>query len=89
MKQVLLAIVAVTALAGAAPHAQDPVVPAPVATPVPLPTMRITSPLGRTSTSATLRIVRVGYFYTDPKDSAPGKPVFNRVVSLRDGFAKK
>jgi hypothetical protein len=27
--------------------------------------------------------------YTDPKDSKPGAPVFNRVVSLRDGFAKK
>jgi Ca-activated chloride channel family protein len=59
MKQALLAIVAITALAGAAARAQDPVVPVPAPAPVtvPLPTMRITSPLGRTSTSATLRIV--------------------------------
>jgi glutaminyl-tRNA synthetase len=35
------------------------------------------------------QFVRVGYFFTDPKDSKPGTPVFNRVVSLRDGFAKK
>ena len=35
------------------------------------------------------QFVRVGYFFTDPQDSKPDKPVFNRVVSLRDGFAKK
>jgi glutaminyl-tRNA synthetase len=32
---------------------------------------------------------RVGYFFTDPKDSQPGKPVFNRTVQLKDGFLKK
>ena len=31
----------------------------------------------------------VGYFFTDPKDSQPGKPVFNRTVQLKDGFVKK
>ena len=31
---------------------------------------------------------RVGYFFTDPKDSKPGRPVFNRTVTLKDGFAK-
>ncbi len=31
---------------------------------------------------------RVGYFYVDPKDSAPGRPVFNRTVTLRDSWAK-
>ncbi|HCN75779.1 MAG TPA: glutamine--tRNA ligase [Verrucomicrobiales bacterium] len=31
---------------------------------------------------------RVGYFFTDPKDSTPGRPVFNRTVALKDGFAK-
>ena len=30
---------------------------------------------------------RLGYFAVDP-DSAPGKPVFNRTVSLRDTWAK-
>ena len=31
---------------------------------------------------------RVGYFFTDPKDSKPGKPVFNRTVTLKDSFVK-
>jgi glutaminyl-tRNA synthetase len=31
---------------------------------------------------------RQGYFFGDPVDSAPGKPVFNRTVSLRDTWAK-
>ncbi len=30
---------------------------------------------------------RLGYFAVDP-DSIPGKPVFNRTVSLRDTWAK-
>ncbi len=30
---------------------------------------------------------RLGYFAVDP-ESAPGKPVFNRTVSLRDTWAK-
>lgn len=31
---------------------------------------------------------RVGYFFTDPLDSQPGNPVFNRVVALKDSFAR-
>ena len=31
---------------------------------------------------------RVGYFYVDPFDSQPGKPVFNRTVTLKDTWAK-
>ncbi len=31
---------------------------------------------------------RVGYFCVDSKDSRPGKPVFNRTVTLRDTWAK-
>ena len=31
---------------------------------------------------------RLGYFNVDPIDSSPGKPVFNRIVSLRDTWAK-
>jgi glutaminyl-tRNA synthetase len=31
---------------------------------------------------------RQGYFVRD-KDSAPGKPVFNRTIGLRDTFAKE
>ncbi len=32
---------------------------------------------------------RQGYFSVDPKDSQPGRPVFNRTVTLRDSWAKK
>jgi glutaminyl-tRNA synthetase len=31
---------------------------------------------------------RVGYFVADWKDHAPGRPVFNRSVALRDTWAK-
>jgi glutaminyl-tRNA synthetase len=31
---------------------------------------------------------RNGYFCVDAKDSVPGKPVFNRIVTLRDSWAK-
>jgi glutaminyl-tRNA synthetase len=32
---------------------------------------------------------RLGYFYVDPKDSQPGKPVFNRTVTLKDSWTKE
>lgn len=32
------------------------------------------------------QFVRNGFFCADSKDSAPGKPVFNRIVSLKSGF---
>jgi glutaminyl-tRNA synthetase len=32
---------------------------------------------------------RHGYFFVDPVDSAPGAPVFNRVVDLKDSWAAK
>lgn len=31
---------------------------------------------------------RLGYFYVDPKESAKGNPVFNRIVTLKDTWAK-
>lgn len=31
---------------------------------------------------------RLGYFSADPKESAPGAPVFNRIVTLKDAWAK-
>lgn len=31
---------------------------------------------------------RLGYFHVDPIDSQPGRPVFNRTVTLRDSWAK-
>lgn len=32
---------------------------------------------------------RLGYFRPDPKDTTPEKPVFNRIVTLKDTWAKK
>jgi len=34
------------------------------------------------------QFLRQGYFCTDTVDSSPGKPVFNRIVTLRDTWAK-
>ena len=34
------------------------------------------------------QFMRQGYFFVDPVDSTPGKPVFNRTVGLRDTWAK-
>ena len=31
---------------------------------------------------------RQGYFFKDPVDSRPGAPAFNRIVALKDGFAR-
>ena len=35
-----------------------------------------------------IQFERQGYFYADPKDSTGDKPVFNRIVPLRDRWAK-
>jgi glutaminyl-tRNA synthetase len=32
---------------------------------------------------------RVGYFYSEPEDSTPETRVFNRIVGLRDSWAKE
>jgi glutaminyl-tRNA synthetase len=32
---------------------------------------------------------RLGYFFVDPQDSQPGRPVFNRTVTLRDTWSKE
>lgn len=37
---------------------------------------------------ARFQFERVGYFFVDPKQSTPGAPVFNRVVTLRDAWAR-
>jgi len=34
------------------------------------------------------QLERLGYFCLDNRDSRPGKPVFNRIVTLRDSWAK-
>ncbi len=40
------------------------------------------------SPGAHFQFERLGYFFSDPVDSLPQKPVFNRVTTLRDTWAK-
>ena len=44
--------------------------------------------LSRAESGSRYQFERLGYFYVDHVDSAPGKPVFNRTVPLRDTWAK-
>jgi glutaminyl-tRNA synthetase len=44
--------------------------------------------LGQASPELRYQFERVGYFALD-KDSAPGKPVFNRTISLKDSWARE
>lgn len=37
---------------------------------------------------ARFQFERQGYFFVDPDASTPGKPVFNRIVALKDSWAK-
>ena len=47
----------------------------------------IAPPLTAGNSEAPVQFERQGYFVRD-RDSAPGKPVFNRTVGLRDTWAK-
>ena len=40
------------------------------------------------ASGARFQFERRGYYIADAKDSQPGAPVFNRIVSLRDTWAK-
>ena len=44
--------------------------------------------LGDVPAASAFQFERLGYFSTDPIDHTPDKPVFNRVVTLRDTWAK-
>ena len=44
--------------------------------------------LAQASPGSRYQFERLGYFCADAKDTLPGKPVFNRIVPLRDSWAK-
>ncbi len=45
--------------------------------------------LASSSSGQHFQFERTGYFFADPKDSKPGAPVWNRVVGLKDSWAKE
>jgi glutaminyl-tRNA synthetase len=50
---------------------------------------RLEPSLAKAEPGSRFQFERVGYFYADPIDSKPGKPIFNRTVTLRDSWAKE
>ena len=44
--------------------------------------------LGAAKPGDRFQFERIGYFSVDPVDSKPGRPLFNRIVTLRDTWAK-
>jgi glutaminyl-tRNA synthetase len=44
--------------------------------------------LAKASPGGRYQFERLGYFCVDEKDSTPGKPAFNRIVPLRDSWAR-
>ncbi|MFP2926825.1 glutamine--tRNA ligase/YqeY domain fusion protein [Pyxidicoccus sp. 3LG] len=50
---------------------------------------RVEPMLADAAAESRFQFERQGYFYVDPKDSKPGKPVFNRTVTLKDSWTKE
>ncbi|MEE2669617.1 MAG: glutamine--tRNA ligase/YqeY domain fusion protein [Gemmatimonadota bacterium] len=50
---------------------------------------RVESSIASDAPGTIYQFERTGYFVSDPKDSGPGHLVYNRTVTLRDGWAKK
>ncbi len=53
-----------------------------------LPNAFVEPSVATDSTDTRYQFERQGYFWQDPVDSAPGRLVFNRIVTLRDTWAK-
>ena len=53
-----------------------------------LPDCKVEASLKDAAAPASFQFLRLGYFCVDNVDSAPGRLVFNRSVSLKDGFKK-
>ena len=53
-----------------------------------LPDCMLEPSLAAASVEARFQFERQGYFCLDAKDSSAEKPVFNRIVTLRDSWAK-
>ncbi|MDP2700735.1 MAG: glutamate--tRNA ligase family protein, partial [Candidatus Rokubacteria bacterium] len=53
-----------------------------------LPGARVEPALAAAAPGALVQFERTGYFCVDARDTAPGRPVFNRTVGLRDTWGK-
>jgi glutaminyl-tRNA synthetase len=53
-----------------------------------LPHAKLEPNLGTRSHGERVQFERLGYFVVD-QDSAPGRPVYNRTIQLKDSWAKK
>ena len=49
---------------------------------------KVEADMAKAGAPANFQFIRLGYFCPDSRDSRPGHPVFNRSVSLKDGFKK-
>jgi glutaminyl-tRNA synthetase len=54
-----------------------------------LPEARVEASLASAPTESHYQFERLGYFTLDAKDSKPGRPVFNRTVTLKDSWGKE
>jgi glutaminyl-tRNA synthetase len=52
-------------------------------------TAKLEPSLAGATSAECFQFERLGYFTPDSKDSAPGRPVFNRTITLRDAWASK
>ncbi|RJX30094.1 MAG: glutamine--tRNA ligase/YqeY domain fusion protein [Desulfarculus sp.] len=55
---------------------------------VTLPGAMLEASLAQAQPGQRYQFERKGFFYADPVDCAPGRPVFNRIVTLKDSWAK-
>ena len=51
-------------------------------------TAQLEPSLGKVEAACSFQFERLGYFAPDSVDSTPDKPIFNRIVTLRDSWAK-
>jgi glutaminyl-tRNA synthetase len=54
-----------------------------------LPAAKLEPDLASADVETRFQFERQGYFRIDPCDSLPGRPVFNRIVTLKDNWTKK
>jgi glutaminyl-tRNA synthetase len=54
-----------------------------------IPDAKLEPSLKEATPGTSFQFERSGYFYVDPVDSKPGKPVFNRTSTLRDSWSKE